>query len=106
MAERGFEVVHTQSMSPPELVTMFRAADYLVATDGSHAHLAAFCRPGTRVVMVDTRPVPTQFAIAKLCNLAAFHVPLFETPLYRSEIGITDPGALGRLIDLAITRPF
>ena len=81
---------------------MFKEMDVMVATDGSHAHLAAFCRPGTRVVLLDTRPVPTQFAIAKLRDFAAFHVPLFETPLYRAETGITDPDMLGRLIDQAV----
>ncbi len=102
LVKRGFEVVHTQIMKPHELFAMLKSTAILVAADGSHAHLAVFCRPGIRVVLLDTRPVPTQFAIAKLRRFQAFHVPLFRTPLYQFEVGITDLEALGRLIDQAL----
>ena len=89
-------------MTPTALVDLFRSIDVAVATDGSHAHLTTFCRPGIRTIMLDTRPVPSQFAIATLKRFEAFHVPLFETPLYRFETGITDPELLGQLIDRAV----
>lgn len=99
MADRGMEVVHTETLPPRDLMMMLSDADLVVATDGSHAHLAAFCRPGIRTVMMDTRPVPTQFAIDALRQFKAVHIPLFKSKLYRSERGITDPALLGRLVD-------
>ena len=102
MATRGIEVVHTEAMQPRELMASLGDAGTVIAADGSHAHLAAFCRSGIRTIMLDTRPVPTQFAIAVLRRFRALHVPLFETPLYRAEQGITDLAMLGQVVDLAL----
>ena len=102
MTARGFEIVHTQHLSPQDLMAVLVDTDTIVATDGSHAHMAAFCRPGIRIVMLDSRPVPTQFAISVLRQMRAVHVPLFQTPIYRMEIGITEPAVLGQLIDLCL----
>ena len=73
---QGFAIVHPQEVGPARLVALLRGASVVASTDGSQAHLAVFCRPGTRMILIDTRPVPTQFAIAKLRDLSALHVPI------------------------------
>lgn len=102
MAARGFEVTYPETLAPETLMATLRDAAVLVATDGSHAHLAAFCRPGIRTVLLDTRPVPSQFAIAVLRGFRAVHVPLFQMPFYRWEGAVDDPALLGQVIDLAL----
>jgi Glycosyltransferase 61 len=102
MMARGIEVVHTQTLGPRDLISLLLSADTVIATDGSQAHLAVFCRPGIRTVVLDTRPVPTQFAISALRGFNSVHVPLFQTPLYRMEQGITDLAVLGQIIDFAL----
>ena len=57
----------------------------------------------TATVLFDTRPVPTQIAIAKLCGFRIMHVPLFEMPsLYRSETGIQNVPELCAMAENAI----
>jgi hypothetical protein len=102
MANRGLEIIHTETLAPIALMSLLKNADLVVAADGSHAHLAAFCRNGIRSVMLDTRPVPTQFAIAALRAFSAVHIPLFQSELYRFEQGITDMATLGQLVDQAL----
>ncbi len=42
---RGLRVVHPETLAPPELLRLLAGAETVVASDGSHAHLAVFCRP-------------------------------------------------------------
>lgn len=93
----GFAVVHPERTRPDRLMAALRGARVVAATDGSHAHLAAFCRPGTRTILLDTRPVPTQTAIARLRGLDAVHVPLFESPLFESPFPAGGTGGAGTL---------
>jgi len=99
---RGFRVVHTELLPPRELIAMLATAGKVIATDGSHAHLAAFCKPGTPIIMLDTRPVPTQFAISALRPLRALHLPLYETEVFDPGGRITDFNLLDQFIDLAL----
>ena len=69
-------------------------AEVVASADGSHAHLAAFCRPGTRILLLDARLVPTQFALAQLQRLRAFHVPLGPCGLLGPDLTIGDPAPL------------
>lgn len=103
MAARGFRVVYPEELSPAALIGTFAEASMLVSFDGSHAHLAAFCQPDTATVLFDTRPVPTQIAIARLRGFRILHLPLFEMPdLYQAEAGILDVPGLCRMAEQAI----
>ena len=103
MAARGYKVVHPEALPPTELAGFLAGASIVVSFDGSHAHLAAFCEPETATVLFDTRPVPTQIAIAKLRGFRIMHVPLFEMPeLYREDAGVLDPSGLCSMAEQAI----
>ena len=102
MSRKGFRVLHTERMNPVELLKTLQDSEFVVSTDGSHAHLSAFCREGVRTLLLDTRPVPTQFAISILRDFRTFHVPLFKTAMYKMESGIVDLSLLSDVVDLAI----
>jgi capsular polysaccharide biosynthesis protein len=101
---RGFAVVHPQDLPPHELVQTLQAAAVVAASDGTHAHLAAFCGPGTGMLLLDTRPVPTQVAIARMRGLRALHLPVYINPegIWNEETRRLDPGPLGAFVDLAL----
>ena len=103
LARRGFEIVHTQDLAPRALLDLLQDTDTLLTTDGSHAHLAAFCQPGARSVMLDTRPVPTQIAIEKLRGIGSVHIPLYLGPLYTNGL-LNDVPLLGTVIDRALAH--
>lgn len=100
---RGYRVVYPELLDPAELVAVLAGASAVVSFDGSHAHLGAFCEPDTAMVLFDTRPVPTQIAIAKLRGFRIMHVPLFELAgLYQVESGILDIDGLCAMAEHAI----
>ncbi len=47
--------VHPQELPPDEVIALMREAEAVASSDGSHAHLLAFARPGTRCFHLDTR---------------------------------------------------
>ena len=49
----GFTVVHPETLSFPEQMRLFRAAEVIVAEYGSVLHNALFARPGTRVIAIN-----------------------------------------------------
>jgi capsular polysaccharide biosynthesis protein len=49
----GFAVVHPETLSFPDQMRLFRAAEVIVAEYGSVLHNALFARPGTRVVAIN-----------------------------------------------------
>lgn len=70
----GFAVVHPQELPIRDQVLLMRGATAVAGCDGSALHLAAFCRPGTQVVAVDSRPVVNQFLVEDFSGLDAVHV--------------------------------
>lgn len=74
VAAAGFAVIHPQELAVTEQVALVRAADAIAGCDGSALHLAVFARPGTRLVALDSRPVPNQFIVDHLSGLDAVHV--------------------------------
>jgi hypothetical protein len=86
----GFTIVHPQRLSPAELIETLQNAEIVASTDGSQAHLMAFCRPGTRTLLIDTRPVPTQFAIEKLRMLRGLHIPVCTNGMWDPDDGAID----------------
>lgn len=73
MVGRGFTVVHPQETDLEWQVALARHADVLAGCDGSALHLAAFARPGTRLLALDTRETPNQFLVEQLRGLDAVH---------------------------------
>jgi hypothetical protein len=104
-AQHGFEIIHPQRIQPGPLVRALREADVVASTDGSQAHLAAFCKPGTSTLLLDTRPVPTQFAIGVLRDLNAIHLPLYANELWNRTTGEVEISPrFNALVETAMTH--
>ena len=99
---QGFRILHPQGLSPGDLIATLQNAEIVASTDGSQAHLVAFCRPGTRTMLIDTRPVPTQFAIEKLRQLRGFHLPVYSNGLFDEQTGLLDLSPFEELVATAI----
>jgi capsular polysaccharide biosynthesis protein len=71
--DAGFVVVHPQDLPISTQVGLIRAAEVIAACDGSALHLAAFARPGTKLVAFDSRLVPNQLILDEAAQLDALH---------------------------------
>ena len=87
---QGFTILHPQDCDPVDLMRRLGNAEIAASSDGSTAHLLAFCKPGTRTLLLDTRPVPTQFALDKLRDFRSFHVQLFDNGRFDPVSGLLD----------------
>lgn len=87
---QGFAILHPQDCDPVDLMRHLGEAEIAASSDGSTAHLLAFCKPGTRTLLLDTRPVPTQFALDKLRRFRSFHVQLFDNGHFDPITGLLD----------------
>lgn len=81
MVARGFVVVHPQEIDLACQVALAAHADVLAGCDGSALHLAAFARPGTLLLALDTRRTPNQFLIDASRRLNAVHAWVLTQPL-------------------------
>lgn len=74
MTARGFAVIHPQQLPLLEQIALARRAEIIAGCDGSALHIAAFARPGTRLLALDSRPTPNQVLIGWARGLDAVHV--------------------------------
>ena len=50
--QKGYKVVHPENLTLDEQLSVLSSCQYFASTEGSIAHNAIFCRPGTQVVIV------------------------------------------------------
>ncbi len=81
MTAEGFVVVHPQELSLVEQIVMARRAKIIAGCDGSALHVAAFARPGTTLLALDSRRTPNQLLLGWACGLDAVHVAASEVEL-------------------------
>lgn len=70
----GLQVLHPQNLALPLQISLMRQAGVLVGIDGAAMHLAAFARPGTRVLYFDTRNLANQRIVNEVAGLDARYV--------------------------------
>lgn len=103
MISRGFTVVHPQETALEWQVALARRADVLAGCDGSALHLAAFARPGTGLLALDTRSTPNQFLIEQLRGLDAVHAWVAVDGLTsRMDTWTADLGRVADGLDAAV----
>lgn len=56
MAGLGFEVIEPEQLSPAEQIAAFASADIVVGPSGSGMFNVVFCRPGTKVLDIESEP--------------------------------------------------
>ncbi len=74
LAQLGFTVAHPETLSFPEQLRLFRAAEVIVGEYGSVLHNAIFARPGTRIVAIN-RHNWLQGEIARIRRQPLAYVP-------------------------------
>lgn len=74
MRRWGFVVLHPQQMTIIEQVEILAQVEVIAGCDGSALHTAVFARPGTKLLALDSRVVPSQFVIDRARGLDAVHV--------------------------------
>ena len=67
----GLQVLHPQRLGLPLQIALMAEARAIAGTDGSALHLAAFARPGTRLLSLDTRDVVNQRIVNAVAGLDA-----------------------------------
>ena len=72
----GLQVLHPQRLGLPLQIALMAEAQAIAGTDGSALHLAAFARPGTRLLSFDTRDVVNQRIVNAVAGLDARSVPV------------------------------
>ena len=72
----GLQVLHPQRLDLPLQIALMAETPAIAGTDGSALHLAAFARPGTRLLSLDTRDVVNQRIINTVAGLDARSVPV------------------------------
>lgn len=87
----GFDVLHPQELPIAAQVAAAQGAEVIAGCDGSALHLAAFARPGTKLLAIDSRAVLNQFMIDEARQLDAVHVLAAVEALHdRSEEWVAD----------------
>ena len=110
LARRGFAVVHPQHMSLVEQINAAGAADVVAGVDGSALHLSAFMRPGSRMLVLQTKRRRTIHFMNALMEVETISVPattggrgpkridVIELDRALDDLGCPRPGLLGRML--------
>lgn len=67
----GLAVLHPERLGLPLQIALMAEAPGIAGTDGSALHLAAFARPGTRLLSLDTRDLVNQRIVNAVAGLDA-----------------------------------
>lgn len=86
----GFEVIEPEQLSPTEQISAFASADIVVGPSGSAMFNVVFCRPGTKVVDIESEP-----------NWIYAHTGLFASchtryGLFVGAVNVDDPAPIHR----------
>ncbi|MBA4098097.1 MAG: hypothetical protein C0484_15200 [Rhodospirillum sp.] len=111
LARRGFAIVHPQHMSLVDQINAAGAADVVAGVDGSALHLSAFMRPGSRMLVLQTKRRRTIHFMNGLMEVETISVPattaavagpkridLSELERALDGLGCPRPGLLGRML--------
>lgn len=111
MARRGFAVVHPQHMSLVDQINAAAGADLVAGVDGSALHLSVFMRPGSRMLVLETKRRRTIHFMNALMEVETISVPahgasapkrldVAELDRALDDLGCPQPGLLGRFAAL------
>jgi capsular polysaccharide biosynthesis protein len=82
LASGGFEIVEPETLSLAEQIRVFSSARMIVGPAGSAFYNTVFCRPGTRIIDIESEP---QWVALHSCLFASLGLP------YGIVVGQTDP---------------
>jgi capsular polysaccharide biosynthesis protein len=111
LARRGFAVVHPQHMSLADQINAAASADLVAGVDGSALHLSVFMRPGSRMLVLQTKRRRTIHFMNALMEVETISVPahgasvpkrirLDELDRALDDLGCPRPGTIGRILNM------
>jgi capsular polysaccharide biosynthesis protein len=111
LARRGFAVVHPQHMSLADQINAAAGADLVAGVDGSALHLSVFMRPGSRMLVLQTKRRRTIHFMNALMEVETISVPahgasvpkrirLDEFDRALDDLGCPRPGLVGRILNM------
>lgn len=102
MQRRGFTVLHPQQMTIADQVAVLAHVEVIAGTDGSALHAAVFARPGTKLLALDSRGVPSQLLIDRVRGLDAVHVLARDEAVHRRATWSADVASAEAALDLLL----
>ncbi len=110
MARRGVAVVHPQHMSLVDQINAAAGAELIAGVDGSALHLGVFMRPGSRMLVLQTKRRRTIHFMNALMEVETISVPatiaagrkridLNELDRALDDLGCPEPGLIGRMLN-------
>lgn len=111
MARRGFTVVHPQQMSLVDQINAAAGADLIAGVDGSALHLSVFMRPGSRMLVLETKRRRTIHFMNALMEVETVSVPalgafvpkrldLAKLDRALDDLGCPQPSIAGRILNM------
>jgi len=111
MARRGFAIAHPQHMSLIDQINAAARADLVAGVDGSALHLSVFMRPGTRMLVLQTKRRRTIHFMNALMEVETISVPAHGASVPKrvdvneldralDDLGCPRPGPVGRILNL------
>jgi hypothetical protein len=110
MARRGFVIAHPQHMSLVDQINAAAGADLIAGVDGSALHLSVFMRPGSRMLVLQTKRRRTIHFMNALMDVETISVPVrgdsvpkrvnvSELDRALDDLGCPKPGLVGRFLN-------
>lgn len=111
LARRGFAVMHPQHMSLVEQINAAAGADVVAGVDGSALHLSVFMRPGSRMLVLQTKRRRTIHFMNALMDVETISVPahgasvpkridLHDLDRALDDLGCPRPSLAGRILNM------
>lgn len=111
MARRGFAIAHPQHMSLVAQINAAASADLVAGVDGSALHLSVFMRPGSRMLVLQTKRRRTIHFVNALMEVETISVPahgasapkrvkVSELDRALDDLGCPKPNLIGRVLGL------
>ena len=111
LTRRGFAVMHPQHMSLVEQINAAAGADLLAGVDGSALHLSVFMRPGSRMLVLQTKRRRTIHFMNALMEVETVSVPAHGASVPKridlndldralDDLGCPRPGLVGRILNM------
>jgi len=80
-ASFGFQIVFPEQMPISEQVATVARAEVVAGIDGSALHLTGFMAPGSRVVVLQTRPTTALDGVCRALGAEVMHLPVDEAAI-------------------------
>jgi len=102
MEREGFTVLHPQTLTIAEQIAILAQVEVIAGCDGSALHMAAFARPGTKLLALDARFVRSQILLDRARGLDAVHLFAVDQAVPRMAKWTADVQQVEQALDVLL----